>query len=226
VTEQIETLRDLDSPAPTTSSAILLSAQRPMTPSGYTLFFRNDIVILRALSDDANDGFFNIDRLPNTPDAIEHLRQTGTVLAREANVAFTDFTQTNAAPHTSPAPKKPRKLICLSMTCRAVRHRAMKGGFSLKSRNNAYRLMLGNDVVLTGTLERISAFLAGVHDSPSKTMPPRTQSTTYDAIVKRARRRGYVTRKIGPARYTIMRGGEVIVAGGLTELATYLAANP
>jgi hypothetical protein len=199
----------------------------PMTPSGYKLFLSNDILTLRALSDDAHDGFFNIDRLPNTPHAIEHLRQTGTALAREANVTFRDFTQTRPAPHTSPAPnKQPRKLICLSMTCRAVRHQARKRGFSLKSRNNAYRLMLGNDVVLTGTLERMSAFLAGVHDSPSKPMPPRSLSATYDAIVKRARRRGYVMRKIGPASYTMMRGDEVTVAGGLTELATYLAANP
>ena len=95
-----------------------------MTPSGYALFLRDETLVLRALSDDANDGFFNIDRVPNTPHAIEHLRQHGMALARQAKVTFTDFTLTTPAPPTKSAPKKPRKLICLSLTRRAVRHRA------------------------------------------------------------------------------------------------------
>ena len=141
-----------------------------MTPSGYTLFLRDETLVLRALSDDANDGFFNIDRVPNTPHAIEHLRQYGMALARQAKVPFTDFTQTTPSPPTKSVPKKPRKLICLSTTCRAVRHRATKCGFTLKSRDNAYRLMVGTDLILAGTLECISAYLA-VQDVPSKPTP-------------------------------------------------------
>src|SRR5690242_5091828 len=178
-----------------------------MTPSGYTLFLRDETLVLRALSDDANDGFFNIDRLPNTPHAIEHLRQYGMALAREARVTFTDFTMTITP--TKSAPKKPRKLICLSMTCRAVRHRARKCGFTLKSRDNAYRLMVGTDLILAGTLECISAYLA-VQDVPSKPTPPRILSTTYDAIAKRARRRGYIVRKTRLG-YTMTRGNTVAV---------------
>ena len=176
-----------------------------MTPSGYTLFLRDETLVLRALSDDANDGFFNIDRLPNTPHAIEHLRQYGMALAREARVTFTDFTMTITP--TKSAPKKPRKLICLSTTCRAVRHRARKCGFTLKSRDNAYRLMVGTDLILAGTLECISAYLA-VQDVPSKPTPPRILSTTYDAIAKRARRRGYIVRKTRLG-YTMTRGNTV-----------------
>jgi hypothetical protein len=46
----------------------------------------------------------------------------------------------------------------------------------------------GTDLILAGTLECISAYLA-VQDVPSKPTPPRILSTTYDAIAKRARRR-------------------------------------
>jgi hypothetical protein len=192
-----------------------------MTPNGYTLFLRDETLVLRALSDDANDGFFNIDRLPNTPHAIEHLRQYGMALAREARVTFTDFTMTITP--TKSAPKKPRKLICLSMTCRAVRHRARKCGFTLKSRDNAYRLMVGTDLILAGTLECISAYLA-VQDVPSKPTPPRILSTTYDAIAKRARRRGYIVRKTRLG-YTMTRGNTVAVTGKLIDIATYLEAH-
>jgi hypothetical protein len=194
-----------------------------MTPSGYTLFLRDETLVLRALSDDANDGFFNIDRVPNTPHAIEHLRQYGMALARQAKVTFTDFTLTIPAPPTKSAPKKPRKLICLSMTCRAVRHRARKCGFTLKSRDNAYRLMVGTDLILAGTLECISAYLA-VQDVPSKPTPPRILSTTYDAIAKRARRRGYIVRKTRLG-YTMTRGNTVAVTGKLIDIATYLEAH-
>jgi hypothetical protein len=211
------------SPAPIISAAIPTSAQKPMTPSGYTLFLRDETLVLRALSDDANDGFFNIDRVPNTPHAIEHLRQYGMALARQAKVTFTDFTLTTPSPPTKSAPKKPRKLICLSTTCRAVRHRARKCGFTLKSRDNAYRLMVGTEIILAGTLECISAYLA-VQDVPSKPMPPRILSTTYDAIAKRARRRAYIVRKTRLG-YTMMRGNMVVVAGKLIDIATYLEVH-
>ena len=86
-----------------------------------------------------------------------------------------------------------------------LRHRARKCGFTLKSRDNAYRLMVGTDFILAGTLECISAYLA-VQDVPSKPTPPRILSTTYDAIAKQARRRAYIVRKTRLG-YTMTRGG-------------------
>jgi hypothetical protein len=98
-----------------------------------------------------------------------------------------------------------------------------KCGFTLKSRDNAYRLLVGTDVILAGTLECISAYLA-VQDVPSKPTPPRILSTTYDAIAKRARRRAYIVRKTRLG-YTMMRGNMVVVAGKLIDIATYLEAH-
>jgi hypothetical protein len=48
--------------------------------------------------------------------------------------------------------------------------------------------MVGTEIILAGTLECISAYLA-VQDVPSKPTPPRILSITYDATAKRARRR-------------------------------------
>jgi hypothetical protein len=67
-------------------------------------------------------------------------------------------------------------------------------------------------------LERILAYLQKTHTS----QPPRVLSTTYDAIAKRAQRRGYVVRKV-ESNYTMARGDEGVIAGALSELAAYLA---
>jgi hypothetical protein len=112
--------------APITSPAPTTSAQKMMTPNGYTLFMRGHVLILRCLSDGAVNNFYNVDRVPSpTPHAIERIRQQARALAQRNGVAFTDFLQTRPTPQTKPAP---RKLICLSMTSRAVRHRAKKHG--------------------------------------------------------------------------------------------------
>jgi hypothetical protein len=129
-------------------------------------------------------------------------------VVKSCEYCWADFTQTTPAPPTKSAPKKPRKPICLSTTCRAVRHRARKCGFTLKSRDNAYRLMVGTEIILAGTLECISAYLA-VQDVPSKPTPPRILSTTYDAIAKRARRRAYIVRKTRLG-YTMTRGKQIV----------------
>jgi hypothetical protein len=81
----------------------------------------------------------------------------------------------------------------------------------------------GTGLILAGTLECISAYLA-VQDVPSKPTPPRILSTTYDAIAKRARRRAYIVRKTRLG-YTMMRGNTVVVAGKLIDIATYLEAH-
>jgi hypothetical protein len=51
-----------------------------MTPSGYILFLRDETLVLRAMSDDANNGFFNIDRLPT--------RLPGLLVARHRSSHF------------------------------------------------------------------------------------------------------------------------------------------
>ena len=158
---------EIRTPAPAETLTASITSPAPikmMTPNGYTLFMRGDVLILRCLSDGAVNNFYNVDRVPSpTPHAIERLRQKARALAQRNGVAFTDFLQTRPTPQTKPAP---RKLICLSMTSRAVRHRAKKRGFRLKASDNIYRLILGNDVIFAGTLKRISAYLPEVHDIP------------------------------------------------------------
>ena len=83
--------------------------------------------------------------------------------------------------------------------------------------------MVGTEIILAGTLERISAYLA-VQDVPSKPTPPRILSTTYDAVAKRARRRAYIVRKTRLA-YAMTRGNTVVLVGKLIDIATYLEAH-
>ena len=53
-------------------------------------------------------------------------------------------------------------------------------------------------------------------------MPPRALSATYEAIAKRARRRGYVVRKTGLANTMTRENAVVVGPAQLSELAAYL----
>jgi hypothetical protein len=76
-----------------------------LVPTAITLLLRDDgTLVLRAESPDAVDGFYNVDRDENSPQAL--MRRRGQELARQHGVQFTDFTPpeppvTDANPKTS-----------------------------------------------------------------------------------------------------------------------------
>ena len=78
-----------------------------LVPTAITLLLRdNGTLVLRAESPDAVDGFYNVDRDENSPQARWRMRRRGQELARQHGVQFTDFTPpeppvTDANPKTS-----------------------------------------------------------------------------------------------------------------------------
>jgi hypothetical protein len=64
-----------------------------LTPTAVALLARDDgTLVLRAESPDAVDGFYNVDRDENSPQARWRMRRRGQELARQHGVQFTDFT--------------------------------------------------------------------------------------------------------------------------------------
>jgi hypothetical protein len=119
-----------------------------MTPTGYQLFERNGLVVLRCLSPDAMGGFFNLDRRECTNLNIDDLRRTGRALAERCGVTFIDKLPMVVVAPT--ARKSPRTRVRTGLSNSAIRRRALAQGYAAqksKKRTASDDDMLGWRVV-------------------------------------------------------------------------------
>jgi hypothetical protein len=226
-----------------------------LTPTAVALLARDDgTLVLRAESPDAVDGFYNVDRDENSPQARWRMRRRGQELARQHGVQFTDFTPpeppvTDAKPKApvivKPAPKRAPLSAGRSQTATAIRHRAVRLGFALHKSyrsgeptaddQHGYRLLTtGGEVVMgqhfDASLQDIAAYLEArmTPATPADAQPPK--SGTSETVVRRkAKRLGYAVSKSRTGFQLIAPGGELVVGRGFTattaEIAAYLATK-
>ena len=226
-----------------------------LVPTAITLLLRDDgMLVLRAESPDAVDGFYNVDRDENSPQARWRMRRRGQELARQHGVQFTDFTPpeppvTDPKPKApvigKPAPKRAPLSAGLSQTATAIRHRAVRLGFALHKSyrhgeptaddQHGYRLLTtGNEVVMgqhfDASLQDIAAYLEArmTLATPADAQPPKP-GTSETVVRRRAKRLGYAVSKSRTGFQLIAPGGEVVVGRGFAattaEIAAYLATK-
>ena len=235
--------------APTEAPDVATSPPAPetpvkrLTPTAVALLARDDgTLVLRAESPDAVDGFYNVDRDENSPQARRRMRRRGQDLARQYKIQFTDFTPPEPPVAVAkPAPKRAPLSAGRSQTATALRHRAEHLGLIFRKSHRrgppiahdrcGYRLLTASGEVILGAhfdaaLTDIASYLETRFAPP----PPNAQPGTSESTVRRrAKRLGYAVSKSWTGFQLIAPGGEVLLGprhdATPAEIAAFLATR-